>query len=49
MLRHADPDGVDERVRLSPDLQRHLPWLAAAHDGLVEPAVERHAEHVVGG
>jgi hypothetical protein len=49
VLRHAYPDGVDGRVGLAPDLQRHLPRLAAAHDGLVEAAVERHAEHVVGG
>jgi hypothetical protein len=49
VLGDADPDGVDGRVGAAPDLQRHLPRLAAAHDGLVEAAVERHAEHVVRG
>jgi hypothetical protein len=49
VLRHAYPDGVDGRVGFPADLQRHLPRLAAAHDGLVEAAVERHAEHVVRG
>ena len=49
VLRHAYPDGVDGRVGFAPDLQRHLPRLAAAHDGLVEAAAERHAEHVVRG